>query len=161
MVAPPTVNGDWIRTIIGAVSAVAVTVGGIYTVVIVPQTARIEKLEAGREKDRDQLAQLYLSIQTNDEYKKTVVATIAAIRSDIAKVETHINSVDEEQKRRTSSVTSVASLEKRIDRIEQRSEENERRFNATHTIGDELKDLRTELSNLRQRIMVPLNTKPP
>ena len=39
-------NGDtWIRTLIGAISAVAVTVSGMYTVVIVPQNVRIEKLD--------------------------------------------------------------------------------------------------------------------
>jgi hypothetical protein len=65
-------NGDWIRTMIGALSAIVVTMGSLYSVVIIPQAQRIEKLEVGREKDGERLALLYTSIQTNDEYKKTI-----------------------------------------------------------------------------------------
>lgn len=148
-------NGDWIRTMIGAVGAVVVTAGGIYTVVIVPQAVRIEKLEIGREKDRDQLAQLYLSIQTNDEYKKTVDHDIIRLHSDVDRADGHILRVEAEQVRRTSTITSVPSLEKRLDHLEARSEEIDRRSNSTFTVGDELKNLRLELESLRQRIMVP------
>ena len=149
-------NGDWIRTMIGALSAIIVTMGSLYSVVIIPQTARIEKLEIGREKDSDQLAKLYTSIQTNDEYKKTVATEFLWIRSDIAKNIGRIDHIEGEQLRRTSAVAIVASLEARMDRIERRNEEQDRR--SAPTIIEEVKTLRTELESLRQRIMVPITT---
>jgi hypothetical protein len=149
-------NGDWIRTMIGALSAIIVTMGSLYSVVIIPQTARIEKLEVGREKDSDQLAKLYTSIQTNDEYKKTVATEFLWIRSDITKNIGRIDHIEGEQLRRTSAVAIVASLEARMDRIERRNEEQDRR--SAPTIIEEVKTLRTELESLRQRIMVPITT---
>jgi hypothetical protein len=147
-------NGDWIRTMIGALSAIIVTMGSLYSVVIIPQTARIEKLEIGREKDSDQLAKLYTSIQTNDEYKKTVATEFLWIRSDITKNIGRIDHIEGEQLRRTSAVAIVASLEARMDRIERRNEEQDRR--SAPTIIEEVKSLRAELESLRQRIMVPI-----
>ena len=147
-------NGDWIRTMIGALSAIIVTMGSLYSVVIIPQTARIEKLEVGREKDSDQLAKLYTSIQTNDEYKKTVATEFLWIRSDITKNIGRIDHIEGEQLRRTSAVAIVASLEARMDRIERRNEEQDRR--SAPTIIEEVKSLRAELESLRQRIMVPI-----
>ena len=150
-------NGDWIRTMIGAISAIIVTMGSLYSVVIIPQTARIEKLEVGREKDSDQLAKLYTSIQTNDEYKKTVATEFLWIRSDITKNIGRIDHIEGEQLRRTSAVAIVASLESRMDRIERRNEEQDRR--SAPTIIEEVKTLRSELESLRQRIMVPVMAK--
>lgn len=141
---------------IGALSAIIVTMGSLYSVVIIPQTARIEKLEIGREKDSDQLAKLYTSIQTNDEYKKTVATEFLWIRSDIAKNIGRIDHIEGEQLRRTSAVAIVASLEARMDRIERRNEEQDRR--SAPTIIEEVKTLRSELESLRQRIMVPITT---
>jgi len=147
-------NGDWIRTMIGAISAIIVTMGSLYSVVIIPQTYRIEKLETGREKDGEQLAKLYTSIQTNDEYKKTVNTEIAWLRSDLSKIRDRAERIEEEQKRRTNSVALVTSLESRMDRIDKRNEEQDRR--SAPTILEEVKTLRTELESLRQRIMIPL-----
>jgi len=144
---------------IGAISAVAIAAGGIYSVVIVPQSVRIEKLEAGREKDGDQLAKLYTSIQTNDEYKKTVDHDLSALRRDLERADAHILRIETEQNRRTSTLTSVTTLEKRIDHLEIRSEEIDRKSNSTFTVADELKNLRLELDGLRQRVMVPMNGK--
>jgi uncharacterized coiled-coil DUF342 family protein len=140
---------------IGALSAVVVTAGGIYTVVIVPQSVRIEKLEIGREKDSDQLAKLYTSIQTNDEYKKTVEHDVARLRSDIDRADAHVLRIETEQSRRTSTIASVDNIVKRIDHLEGRVEEADRKTSLTYTVGDELKNLRGELESLRQRIMVP------
>jgi predicted nucleic acid-binding Zn-ribbon protein len=146
-------NG-WIQTMIGALSAIVVTGGSMYAVVITPMLVRIDKLETGREKDRDQLALLYTSIQTNDEYKKTVSTEVAWIRSDLSKIRDRAERIEEEQKRRTNAVALVTSLESRVDRMDKRNEEQDRR--STPTILDDLKTLRTELESLRQRIMIPL-----
>jgi predicted nucleic acid-binding Zn-ribbon protein len=146
-------NG-WIQTMIGALSAIVVTGGSMYAVVITPMLVRMEKLETGREKDRDQLALLYTSIQTNDEYKKTVATDILWVRSDVSKIRDRAERIEEEQKRRTNAVALVTSLESRMDRIDKRNEEQDRR--SAPTILEEVKTLRTELESLRQRIMIPL-----
>lgn len=142
---------------IGAASAVLITGGGIYSVIIIPQTVRIEKLEVGREKDSDQLARLYTSIQTNDEYKKTITTDFLWVRSDIAKNIARIDRIDGEQLRRTNAVAMISALESRMDRIERRNEEQDRR--SAPTIIEEVKSLRSELESLRQRIMVPITSK--
>jgi hypothetical protein len=142
---------------IGALSAVLATSGGLYAIVIVPQTARIEKLELGREKDGDQLAKLYTSIQTNDEYKKTVGTEVAWLRSDLVRLRGRTERIEEEQKRRTTAVSTVASIQSRLDRLDRRNEEQDRR--SAPTIIEEVKTLRSELENLRQRIMVPVTAK--
>lgn len=147
-------GSNWIQTIIGTVTAIVITSGMIYTVVINPQTVRIEKLETGREKDSDQLAKLYTSIQTNDEYKKTVSTELAWVRSDINRVRDRLEHIEEEQKRRTTAVSSVANLDARMDRFERRAEEQERR--SAPTILEDVRSIRGELDSLRQRIMVPL-----
>jgi len=142
---------------IGALSAVLATSGGLYAIVIVPQTARIEKLELGREKDGDQLAKLYTSIQTNDEYKKTVSTEVAWLRSDIGRLGANTERIEEEQKRRTNAVSTVASIQSRLDRLDRRNEEQDRR--SAPTIIEEVRTLRSELESLRQRIMVPVTAK--
>lgn len=150
-------NGGWIQTIIGTITAIIVTSGAIYTVVINPQTIRIEKLEAGREKDGDQLAKLYTSIQTNDEYKKIVATDFLWVRSDITKNINRIDHIENEQSKRTNAVATIAALQARLDRLERRNEEQDRR--SAPTIIEEVKTLRTELDSLRQRIMVPITSK--
>jgi hypothetical protein len=142
---------------IGAISAIIVTMGSLYSVVIIPQTARIEKLEVGREKDSDQLAKLYTSIQTNDEYKKTVATDFSWVRSDIIKNIARIDRIDSEQLRRTNAVSAIAALDSRMDRLERRNEEQDRR--SAPTIIEEVRTLRAELESLRQRIMVPITAK--
>ena len=72
---------------VGAISAIVITGGSMYTVIISPMQTRIDRLEAGRERDRDQLALLYTSIQTNDEYKKTVTVELSWLRADLIKVQ--------------------------------------------------------------------------
>lgn len=147
-----------VQTIIGGAIAVFTAVGGLYTIALVPLTARIEKLESGREKDSDQLARLYTSIQTNDEYKKIVRAEIEWLRSDLKRNDDQTTRIDEEQKRRATSVSSIVSIEKRIDNLVHRNEEQDRR--TAPSLIDEVKTLRGELDNLRQRIMVPLAAAP-
>jgi len=66
--------------------------------------------------------------------------------------------VENEQRARASSVTSIGSLEKRLDRLTQDHNEMERRFVGTYNIGDEVKSLRTALESLRQRIMIPIGS---
>jgi chromosome segregation ATPase len=146
-----------IQTIIGAITAIFVACGGLYAVTIIPLNAHIDKLEAGREKDGEQLAKLYTSIQTNDEYKKTVSTDLAWVRSDVSKIRDRAERIEEEQKRRASAVATVASLETRLDRLDRRNEEIDRR--SSPTVIEELKTLRTELDSLRQRIMVPVTAK--
>lgn len=142
---------------IGAVGAVVITVSALGAAVIGPQSARIEKLEIGREKDSDQLAKLYTSIQTNDEYKKTVATKFAWIRSDITKNIARIDHIEGEQLHRTNAVATVAALDSRMDRLERRNEEQDRR--SAPTIIEEVRTLRAELESLRQRIMVPVTAK--
>ena len=135
---------------IGAISAIIVTMGSLYSVVIIPQTARIEKLEIGREKDRDQLAQLYT-------LKDTVATDLKWVRSDITKNIGRIDHIEGEQLHRTAAVATVPALEARMDRLERRNEETDRR--SAPTIIEEMKTLRGELESLRQRIMVPVTAK--
>lgn len=151
-------NSGVIQTIIGALTAILVTCGGLYSVIILPQMARIERLEVGREKDGEQLARLYTSIQTNDEYKKIVSTELSWVRSDASKLRDQLERIDEEQKRRSNAVATVASLESRLDRLDRRNEEMDRR--SSPTILEEVKTLRGELESLRQRIMVPIMAKP-
>ncbi len=152
-------NGSWLQTLMGVIASVVVTAGGVYTVVIVPQAARIEKLEAGREKDGDQLAKLYTSIQTNDEYKKTVRAEIDWLRADLGRTASYVGRIDDEQKRRASSVASIATVEKRIDRMDARLEDGEKRLAAGYTLNDVIKRLGDDLADLRRRVMVPATSK--
>jgi predicted nucleic acid-binding Zn-ribbon protein len=163
-------GGEWTKTVFGAIGGALTAVSAVFVLgqmlIIGPQNARIEKvekgpiterldkLEAGREKDSDQLAKLYTSIQTNDEYKKTIEKIHAHLRSDIDKTSTQITRIADEQQRRTSPVASIASITKRIDRIDQRTEEAERR--STPTIIEEVRNLRNELQDLRKRIMIPI-----
>jgi hypothetical protein len=155
----PTNDGsDWIKPIASAFAAVALMAGGVWAVGISPVNMQIEKLIVGREKDGDQLAKLYTSIQTNDEYKKVVETELKWIKSDLAKLGTLVARVDDEQKRRASTIASVDSVIKRIDRIDTRTEEAERR--SSPLLIDEVKALRAELESLRQRIMVPLASTP-
>ena len=150
-------NSGVIQTIIGALTAILVTCGGLYSVIILPQMARIERLEIGREKDGEQLAKLYTSIQTNDEYKKIVSTELSWVRSDASKLRDRLERIEEEQKRRSMAVSTVPAMEARIDRLDKRNEEIDRR--SSPTILDDVKALRTELENLRQRIMVPIMAK--
>ncbi len=150
-------NGDtWIRTLIGAISAVAVTVSGMYTVVIVPQNVRIEKLETGRETDRNRISDLYATLQETKGDRALAQSERNSLRRDLERADANILRIETEQKLRTTSVTSVPAMEKRIDGLVKRHEDMEHRFGSTYTIGDELKSLRSELADLRRRIMVPL-----
>jgi hypothetical protein len=126
--------GNLVQNIISGVVAICVAAGGIYTIAMVPQNLRIEKVELGRETDRTRIDSVNVLIQTNDEYKKTVATEIKWLRSDLNLVI------------------------KRIDRIDQRTEEADRR--SSPTIVDEMKNLRSELQDLRKRIMVPVTAAP-
>lgn len=148
-------NSDWIKPIASAFSAVALMAAGVWAVGISPLRTEIDKLIIGREKDGDQLAKLYTSIQTNDEYKLVVDAKLDAIRAEITRSTATIIRIEEEQKRRSTAVASVESLEKRIDRLD----EQDRR--SAPTVLDEIKQLRGELETMRQRIMVPMTAPPP
>lgn len=156
--APNSGSSDWIKPIASAFAAVALMAGGVWAVGISPLKTEIDKLIAGREKDGDQLRDLYLSVKTNNEYKSTVETEVRWIRSDVAKLELEIARMDEEQRRRSNSVASIDSIQKRIDRLNARNEEQDRR--SAPTIIDEIKQLRSELDSLRQRIMVPLAATP-
>jgi peptidoglycan hydrolase CwlO-like protein len=151
-------NGDWIRTMIGALSAIVVTMGSLYSVVIIPQSARIEKLEVGREKDGEQLAKLYTSIQTNDEYKKEVATELAWLRADLNRIGEQANALDEVHKERAGQAAQISDLQARWDRLDRHNEELDRRN--TPTILEDVKTLRVELESLRQRIMVPVTAAP-
>jgi hypothetical protein len=151
-------NGDWIRTMIGALSAIVVTMGSLYSVVIIPQAQRIEKLEVGRESDGKQLALLYTSIQTNDEYKKTIVTELAWLRADIQRIGRQADALDEVHKQRAGQAAQIADLQARWERLDRHNEEIDRRN--TPTILEDVKALRAELESLRQRIMVPVTAVP-
>jgi chromosome segregation ATPase len=150
-------GGDWIRTMIGALSAIVVTGGSMYTVIISPMQTRIERLEGGREKDHDQLAALYTSIQTNDEYKKTVRGELNWLRADLDRIGTQANALDEVHKERAGQAAQIADLQARWDRLDRHNEELDRRN--TPSVLDDLKEMRAELDSLRQRIMVPMTSK--
>lgn len=154
----PSNGSDWIKPIASAFAAVALMAGGVWTVGINPLNQQIDKLVAGREKDGDQLARLYTSIQTNDEYKKTVNTELEWIKSDLLQNTTRIGRIDDEQRRRATSVSSIESIEKRIDRLNARNDEQDRR--SAPTILDEIKQLRGDLESLRQRLMVPATGAP-
>lgn len=152
-----TTNGDWNRTLIGALGSVFSACAGLYLIVIVPLQGEIRDLKIGREKDGDQLARLYTSIQTNDEYKKLVSEWMIGLRRDLDKTDSRLKAISDEQSKRTTSVASVADIEKRMDRLDQHNEEMNRR--SAPTIIDEVKTLRIELDSLRQRMMVPVTVK--
>jgi uncharacterized protein YPO0396 len=152
-------NGsDWIRTMIGAFGTILVMVGGGYTIVFVPMSQRIEKLEVGRESDGKQLALLYTSIQTNDEYKKTIVTELAWLRADIQRIGHQADALDEVHKQRAGQAAQIADLQARWERLDRHNEEIDRRN--TPTILEDVKALRAELESLRQRIMVPVTAVP-
>ncbi len=150
-------NGNgMVQTIIGGATAVFIAVGGLYTVAIVPIKEELREIKTLREDDRKQLIALYLSIQTNDEYKKFAQGEHNSLRRDLEKTDAHVLRIDLEQQRRTSSVATVSSNEKRIDGLTRRLEEMQR--SSSPTIIDEVKELRGEISSLRQRIMVPITS---
>jgi peptidoglycan hydrolase CwlO-like protein len=144
---------------IGALSAIVVTMGSLYSVVIIPQAQRIEKLEIGRESDGKQLALLYTSIQTNDEYKKTIVTELAWLRADIQRIGRQADALDEVHKQRAGQAAQIADLQARWERLDRHNEEVDRRN--TPTILEDIKALRAELESLRQRIMVPVTAAHP
>ncbi len=146
-----------VQTIIGGATAICIAAGGLYTIAILPIKEELKEAKTLREDDRKQLVALYLSIQTNDEYKKFAEAERTGLRRDLDKVEHHILRIELTQQQRTTAVSSVPSIEKRIDRLDARNEEQDRR--SAPTIIEEVKTLRSELENLRQRIMVPVSSK--
>jgi len=96
-------SGDWVRTITGALGAIAIMSAGVWTVVIIPQNQRIEKLETNREGDAKRLVDLYLSVQTNDQYKNTIRAEIDHLRADVARIESKADRMDADQRRRVDA----------------------------------------------------------
>lgn len=142
---------------IGTISAVAISGGFAYTVFVVPMATRIEKLEAGREKDHDQLAALYTSIQTNDEYKKTIEQAMVWLRADIKRVQDQANALDQVHKDRAGQAAQIDDLKERWTILSRRLDDEAQR--SAPTVLDEVKTLRAELESLRQRIMVPLASK--
>jgi len=134
---------------VGAISAIVITGGSMYTVIISPMQTRIDRLEAGRERDRDQLALLYTSIQTNDEYKKTVTVELSWLRADLIKVQAEADASAELHKERAGQGAEIADLKARWDRLDRVNEKS------SPSLLDDVKTLRTELESLRQRIMVP------
>lgn len=138
-------EGNLVTTVTGVIVAICVSVGGVYTIALVPLEKRIEKLENARDHDREQLAALY-----------SLKSELESLRRDVVRVEGFSIKIADEQQRRTTSVTSVASLEKRIDELGRKLDDIEHRFSGTYTVSDELKSLRGELQDLRRRIMVPL-----
>jgi len=135
---------------VGAISAIVITGGSMYTVIISPMQVRIDRLEAGREKDRDQLAQLYTSIQTNDQYKLVVGKELEWLRSDIVKVQAEADASAELHKERAGQGAEIADLKARVARLD----------DGAPTILDEVKTLRTEVDSLRQRIMTSSTAAP-
>jgi chromosome segregation ATPase len=144
---------------IGAATAIIISGGSMYTVIIAPMQIRIDHLESGREKDHDQLAALYTSIQTNDEYKKTVSGELQWIRSDLNKVQAQASSLDQVHKDRAGQAAQIADMQARWDRLDRHTEQMDERN--TPTILEDVKALRAELDGLRQRIMVPVTAKSP
>jgi predicted RNase H-like nuclease (RuvC/YqgF family) len=151
-------DGGWVQTMVGAISAIVITGGSMYTVIISPMQTRIDRLESGREKDHDQLAVLYTSIQTNDEYKKTIKRELDWARSDIERVQHQANALDEVHKQRAGQAAEISDLKARWERLDRHNEEQDRRNSPT--ILEDVKTLRIELESLRQRIMIPLGTGP-
>lgn len=100
-----------VSTIVGSISAVAVSLGAVYTTVIAPQNSRIEELRVGRADDQKRLVDLYVSDRTNEQYKKLVETVFVQFRRDLDRVESSLTRIDEEQKRRSSTITSVGSVE--------------------------------------------------
>jgi peptidoglycan hydrolase CwlO-like protein len=151
-------SAGWIQTMIGAATAIVVTGTGLYGIVIVPMEAQIARLVDGREKDHDQLAALYTSIQTNDEYKKTIAGQMLWLRADIDKVQAQANALDQVHKDRAGQAAQITDLQARWDRLDRHNEELDERNNPT--ILEDVKALRLELDSLRQHIMVPITGKP-
>ena len=139
---------------IGAATAIIIAVGSIYTAVIAPMQTRIDKLESGRVKDHDQLASLYTSIQTNDEYKKKMRGELNWLRADLDRISAQANALDAVHKDRAGQAAQIADLQARWERLDRHNEELDRRN--TPTILEDVKTLRAELESLRQRIMVPI-----
>jgi uncharacterized coiled-coil DUF342 family protein len=154
----PNSNGnDWIRTGIGTMASVTIIFGAGHLLIIAPMQAQIAALESFRETDRTKISDAYTLIQTNDQYKKLVEEWKDGLRRDITRVEANLKEVEAEQKRRTSGVASIASLEKEIDNLRHRVDDIQ--HGSTPSVIDEIKTLRTELDSLRQRIMVPVTSK--
>jgi peptidoglycan hydrolase CwlO-like protein len=129
----PDTNGkDWLRTGLGSISSIVVISAFGYSLVIAPMQLQVGRLQDFRETDRTKISDAYTLIQTNDQYKKLVQEWVDGLRRDLTRVEGDLKEVSAEQKRRTSGVASIGSLEKEID------------------------NLRHELEGLRQRIMVPI-----
>jgi chromosome segregation ATPase len=140
---------------IGAATAIVVTGTGLYGVVIAPMQVQIARLVDGREKDHDQLASLYTSIQTNDEYKKTVAGEIRWLRADVDRVQAQANALDEVHKSRAGQAAQISDLQARWDRLDRHNEEIETRNNPT--MLEDIRTLRNELDGLRDRMMAPVS----
>ena len=151
-------SNGWIQTMIGAATAIIVTGGSMYTVIIQPMQVRIDHLESGREKDHDQLAALYTSIQTNDEYKKIVSSQMDWLRSDLGRVQAEADASAELHKERAGQSAQIADLQARWDRLDRHTEEIDARNSPT--VLEDMKTLRMELDSLRQRLMVPIGKAP-
>jgi septal ring factor EnvC (AmiA/AmiB activator) len=149
-------DGGWIQTIIGMIVAMVATSGTIYTIIILPMQAEINRLEVGREDDHKQLALLYTSIQTNEEYKKAIKRELDWLRSDIERVQHQANALDEVHKDRAGQKAQIADLQARWERLDRHTEEQDRRNSPT--ILEDVKALHIELESLRQRIMIPVGT---
>jgi hypothetical protein len=154
----PDTNGkDWLRTGLGSISSIAVISAFGYSLAIAPMQVQIAKLQDFRETDRTKISDAYTLINTNDQYKLLVKEWADALRRDLARVEADLKDVSAEQRRRTSGVASISSIEKEVDNLRHRVDDLQ--HGSSPTLVDEIKTLRTELESLRQRIMVPITSK--
>jgi DNA repair exonuclease SbcCD ATPase subunit len=128
---------------IGAATAIIVTGTSMYGVVIAPMQSQIARLIDGREKDHDQLAALYTSIQTNDEYKKTIRTELEWLRADLLRIGAQANTLDEVHKDRAGQAAQIADLQARWERLDHHNDEIE-------------KTLQGQIDGLRDRMMLPV-----
>ena len=147
---------NFIAIFSSAVVAIAVSAGGIYKVAIEPLVIRTAKLEDQRDKDRQQLGDMYVAIRANDADKRTSAEIDAALRRDLEKIALVVDGIQKEQQSRTTRVASTESLQRQIDNLRKRHEDLDHKASSSYTLNDELKNLRSELESLRKSVMVPL-----
>lgn len=133
--------------IIQTVTVVALFTAGAYTTMIGPMLADIKAM-------RDTESQVRVDQARNME-------RVDGNRRDIEKVAAIILRIESTQQSRTSAVANVGTLDKRLDALSRRQDDIEHHITASSpSISEELKNLRAELQELRQRVMVPAGAKP-
>ncbi len=94
----------------------------------------------------------YLSLREHDQYKIDLQHQITTLAKDLEEVR-------REQQIRAGSIEHIHSLEKQLDELKKSHDELAKGVNSSVTISDRMKELQSEITNLRERLLSPVTQR--